>query len=69
MNLPNESVFATVPSIMSGVRLMGHGGLDQLVYSHDIPTPQPKANEVLLKVLAAGINNTDINTHIGWYSK
>ena len=69
MNLPNESVFATVPSIMSGVRLMGHGGLDQLVYSHDIPTSQPKANEVLLKVLAAGVNNTDINTRIGWYSK
>ena len=45
---------------------MGHGGLDQLVYSHDIPTPQPKANEVLLKVLAAGVNNTDINTRIGW---
>ena len=48
---------------------MGHGGLDQLVYRHDIPTPQPKAGEVLLKVLAAGVNNTDINTRIGWYSK
>ena len=48
---------------------MGHGGLDQLVYRHDIPTPQPKAGEVLLKVLAAGVNNTDINTRICWYSK
>ena len=54
---------------MSGVQLIGHGGLDQLVYRQDIPTPQPKEGEVLLKVLAAGVNNTDINTRIGWYSK
>jgi NADPH:quinone reductase-like Zn-dependent oxidoreductase len=58
-----------VPSTMSGVLLVGHGGLDQLVYKKDIATPQPKAGEVLLKVLAAGVNNTDINTRIGWYSK
>ena len=24
---------------------------------------------VLIRVAAAGINNTDINTRIGWYSK
>jgi NADPH:quinone reductase-like Zn-dependent oxidoreductase len=58
-----------LPTTMSGVHLIGHGGLDQLVYRHDIPTPQPKDGEVLLKVLAAGVNNTDINTRIGWYSK
>ena len=54
---------------MSGVQLIGYGGLDQLVYRQDIPTPQPKESEVSLKVLAAGVNNTDINTRIGWYSK
>lgn len=48
---------------------MGYGGLDQLVYRKDIVVPQPKVGEVLLKVLAAGVNNTDINTRIGWYSK
>ena len=57
------------PATMFGVQLIGHGGLDQLVYRQDIPTPQPKEGEVLLKVLAAGVNNTDINTRIGWYSK
>ena len=58
-----------IPKAMTGVHLVGHGGLDQLVYRTDIATPAPKANEVLIQVAAAGINNTDINTRIGWYSK
>ncbi|MEZ9524004.1 alcohol dehydrogenase family protein [Enterovibrio norvegicus] len=59
----------TFPSTMFGVQLMGHGGLDKLVYKHDIPTPQLGDDDVLVKVGAAGVNNTDINTRIGWYSK
>ena len=62
MNPTNDSISASTPTTMSGVQLIGHGGLDQLVYRQDIPTPQPKEGEVLLKVLAAGVNNTDINT-------
>jgi len=31
-----------------------------------VPVPGP--DQVLLKVLAASVNNTDINTRIGWYS-
>ena len=54
---------------MKGIQLIGHGGFDKLVFSKDIPKPIPKDNEVLIKVSAAGINNTDINTRIGWYSK
>jgi len=30
--------------------------------------PELGAGEVLVKVLAAGVNNTEINTRIGWYS-
>ena len=30
--------------------------------------PQPGAGDVLIKVLAAGVNNTEINTRLGWYS-
>lgn len=48
---------------------MGHGGPERLEYRTDIPVPTPKADEVLIRVHAAGINNTDINTRIGWYSK
>jgi NADPH:quinone reductase-like Zn-dependent oxidoreductase len=29
----------------------------------------PKRGEVLIQVAAAGVNNTDVNTRIGWYSK
>ncbi len=59
----------TIPKAMTAVLLTGHGGMDKLEYRDDIPTPKPKANEVLIKITAAGINNTDINTRIAWYSK
>lgn len=54
---------------MRGVQLVGHGGPDQLVYREDIPLPRPGSRDVLIRVAAAGVNNTDINTRIGWYSK
>lgn len=38
-------------------------------YCVDVPLPVVAAGEVLIKVAAAGVNNTDINTRIGWYSK
>jgi len=52
---------------MKAVVTIGNGGYDQLVY-RDVPIPQPAAGEVLLQVLAAGVNNTEINTRLGWYS-
>ena len=54
---------------MSGVALMGHGGPEMLEWNDNLPVPEIGAGEVLLKVLAAGLNNTDINTRVGWYSK
>ena len=54
---------------MKGIHLIGHGGFEKLVFKSDIPKPEPKDDEVLIKVSAAGVNNTDINTRIGWYSK
>ncbi|ASP49046.1 hypothetical protein B5D82_15470 [Cognaticolwellia beringensis] len=54
---------------MKGALLTSHGGLDKLELHHDISTPSPKESEVLIRVSAAGVNNTDINTRIGWYSK
>ena len=58
-----------LPSIMSGVVLTGHGATDKLQYRTDLPTPSPRMNEVIIQVNAAGVNNTDINTRTGWYSK
>ena len=54
---------------MFGVALMGHGGPECLVWRDDLPRPVPKPGEVLIKVAAAGVNNTDINLRVGWYSK
>ncbi|KAG9698326.1 NAD(P)-binding protein, partial [Aureobasidium melanogenum] len=54
---------------MIGVVLTGHGGFEKLQYRKDLKTPSPGPDEVLIRVAAAGINNTDINTRIGWYSK
>ncbi len=54
---------------MTAVLLTGHGGLDRLDYRTDVPTPKPGPGELLIRVAAAGVNNTDINTRIGWYSK
>ena len=60
---------ADTPERMSAVLLTGHGGFDRLEYRTDVPVPRPGAGEVLIRVAAAGVNNTDINTRIGWYSK
>lgn len=54
---------------MHAVYLNGHGGPETLEYRDDVPVPSPNADEVLIAVGAAGVNNTDINTRIGWYSK
>lgn len=59
----------TIPEQMSGVVLTGHGGLEVLEYRTDLKVPQPQPGEVLIRVGASGVNNTDINTRIGWYSK
>lgn len=52
---------------MKAVVTTGVGGYDRLEY-RDVPIPQPARDEVLLQVLAAGVNNTEINTRVGWYS-
>jgi NADPH:quinone reductase-like Zn-dependent oxidoreductase len=59
----------TLPTTMAAVLLTGHGGPEKLEYRTDVPVPGTRADEVLIQVEAAGINNTDINTRIGWYSK
>ncbi|MEM6616331.1 MAG: alcohol dehydrogenase family protein [Pseudomonadota bacterium] len=59
----------TIPATMKAVVLTAHGGPEVLHYREDWPTPSPASNEVLIKVGACGMNNTDINTRSGWYSK
>jgi NADPH:quinone reductase-like Zn-dependent oxidoreductase len=49
--------------------LTGHGDMDQLVFHENWPVPKPEQGEVLIKVHACGLNNTDVNTRTAWYSK
>ena len=60
MNLPSE---------MRAVVLTGHGGLEMLEFREDFPVPTPSDEEVLVAVAACGMNNTDVNTRVGWYAR
>ncbi|MDX6752432.1 alcohol dehydrogenase family protein [Geminicoccaceae bacterium 1502E] len=59
---------SSLPARMRAVVLVGHGGLDKLVYRQDWPVPLPGPGELVVKVGACGLNNTDINTRTAWYS-
>jgi NADPH:quinone reductase-like Zn-dependent oxidoreductase len=54
-------------AIMKAIVTTGNGGYEKLEY-RDVPIPKLSSNEILLQVLAAGVNNTEINTRLGWYS-
>ena len=53
---------------MVAIVTTGHGGFDRL-QPRRVPVPRPDEDAVLLRVLAAGVNNTDINTRLGWYAE
>ncbi|MEM8707681.1 MAG: zinc-binding dehydrogenase [Actinomycetota bacterium] len=52
---------------MTAAVTLGNGGFEMLEIQQ-VPVPVPGPGEVLVKVLAAGMNNTEINTRLGWYS-
>lgn len=58
-----------IPDKMKAFVLTGHGDMDKLVYHTDWPVPVAGTGEVLVKVNACGLNNTDVNTRTAWYSK
>jgi len=47
--------------------LTGHGGPEQLEVRDDVPVPRPAPGEVLVRVTAAAVNNTDLWTREGAY--
>ena len=59
----------TIPTTMRAAVLTGHGGSEKIELKTDWPVPAPSDNDVLIQVAACGMNNTDINTRSGWYSK
>lgn len=52
---------------MKAVLLTGHGGPERLVYREDVADPIAGPGDVLVRVGAAGLNNTDIWTREGAY--
>ncbi|MGI9352446.1 MAG: alcohol dehydrogenase family protein [Rhizobiaceae bacterium] len=58
-----------IPKKMRAFVLHGHGDFDALKFHADWPVPHPGPGQVLVKVKACGLNNTDVNTRTGWYSK
>lgn len=56
-----------IPETMCAALLKGHGGPEKLVYSRDVPVPDPAAGEVLVEVSACGVNNSDIWVREGAY--
>ncbi|MEC4818648.1 MAG: alcohol dehydrogenase catalytic domain-containing protein, partial [Scytonema sp. PMC 1069.18] len=53
--------------LMNALVLTGYGGPEKLIYTK-VPKPVPLQGEVLIKVGACSVNNTDLNTRTGWYT-
>lgn len=58
-----------LPETMQAMVLTGHGGMDKLVWQEAWPAHRPGPDQVLIRVAACGLNNTDVNTRSGWYSR
>jgi NADPH:quinone reductase-like Zn-dependent oxidoreductase len=56
-----------LPETMFAIVTTGNGGYEKLE-AQTVPVPELAEGDVLLRVLAAGVNNTEINTRLGWYS-
>jgi NADPH:quinone reductase-like Zn-dependent oxidoreductase len=58
-----------VPKTMRAVVLTGYGGVEKLELRQDYPVPQIGTGDVLVRVGACGINNTDVNLRTRWYDR
>lgn len=58
-----------LPATMKAFVLHAHGGMEGLRYHTDWPMPRIGPQDVMIRVGACGLNNTDVNTRVGWYSK
>ena len=58
-----------IPATMRAAVLTGHGGPERLEVRDDVAVPTPGPGEALIRVVACGVNNTDINTRVGWYGR
>lgn len=59
----------SVPKTMKAMVVHEYGGPEALKYETAAPVPQPKENQVLVKVIAAGVNPVDSAIRSGKYAK
>ena len=57
------------PKTMRAALLLGIGGPEALQVRDDVPVPRAEPGDVVVSVAACGLNNSDINTRVGWYSR
>ena len=57
----------SIPKMMKAMLLTGHGSPEKLVFENNWPIPDIDPDEVLVRVGACGINNTDIWVREGAY--
>jgi NADPH:quinone reductase-like Zn-dependent oxidoreductase len=67
--MPQGFARLALPDTMSAVQLTGHGGFECLRHVSHLRVPPISEGEVLVRVRAAAVNNTDLNLRSGWYSK
>lgn len=46
-----------------------YGGVDVLKLESDVPVPEPKDDQVLIKVVAAALNPIDYKRRLGWFKQ
>lgn len=57
------------PATMRAALLLGNGGPEMLEVRSDVALPTVGGADALIRVAACGVNNTDVNTRVGWYSR
>ena len=66
--LPNFAAAESATSTMKAIVIYGYGGPEVLKYE-DVPRPEPKAEQILIRVIAAGVNPVDGMIRSGMFAK
>src|SRR5213080_747316 len=66
--LPNFAAAESATSTMKAMVIHEYGGPEVLKYE-DVPRPEPKADQILIRVIAAGVNPVDGMIRSGMFAK
>jgi len=66
--LPNFAAAESATSTMKAIVIHEYGGPEVLKYE-DVPRPEPKADQILIRVIAAGVNPVDGMIRSGMFAK